>query len=168
MWGSLGQKRRWRRRWKRRQRVKLMPIPPRTPLPLKTWYPRLKLLNPSPRLTRRKILINHKLRYRVLALFLRFLYLPRAFWCNTYIYHLMKAFIFLSDLDFEWYYEWLQGIIISSLINNVDNRYWVIYLFQLNAIHPNCNLILLYQRSSSIQINNILSVLLWTQEYLEF
>ena len=41
----------------------------------------------------------------------------------------MKAFIFLSDLDSEWYYEWLQVIIISSLINNVDNRYWVIYLF---------------------------------------
>ena len=40
----------------------------------------------------------------------------------------MKEIIFLSDLDFEWYYEWLQVIIISSLINNVDNRYWVIYL----------------------------------------
>ena len=31
---------------------------------------RLKLLNPSPRLTPRKILINHKLRYMVVALFL--------------------------------------------------------------------------------------------------
>ena len=75
MWGSLGQKRRRRRRGRkrRRQRVKLMPIPPRTPLQLKIWCSRLKLLNPSPRLTPRKILINHRLRYRVLALFLRFL-----------------------------------------------------------------------------------------------
>ena len=42
--------------------------PPEAPLQLKTWCPRLKLLNPSPRLTPRKILINHRLRYRVLAL----------------------------------------------------------------------------------------------------
>ena len=38
----------------------------------------------------------------------------------------MKEIIFLSDLDSEWYYELLQVIIISSLINNVDNRQWVI------------------------------------------
>ena len=59
-----------RRRQRRRQKVKPMPIPPRMPLQLKTWCPRLKLLNPNPRLTPRKILINHKLRYRVLALFM--------------------------------------------------------------------------------------------------
>ena len=47
--------------------------PPEAPLQLKTWCPRLKLLNPSPRLTPRKILINHRLRYRVLVLFLQFL-----------------------------------------------------------------------------------------------
>ena len=35
----------------------------------------------------------------------------------------MKAFIFLFDLDSEWYYDWLQVIIISSLIDNVDNGY---------------------------------------------
>ena len=80
----------------------------------------------------------------------------------------MKEIIFLPDLDSEWYYEWFQVIIISSLINNVGNKYWVIYLFQLNAIHPNCNLKSLYSRSSSTQINNTLSILLWTQEYLEF
>ena len=73
--GSLGQKRRQRRRRRRRQRIKPMPIPSRTPLQLKTWYLRLKLLNPSPRLTLRRILINHRLKYRVLALFLRFLVL---------------------------------------------------------------------------------------------
>ena len=62
-----------RRQQRRRQKVKPMPIPPRMPLQLKTWCPRLKLLNPSPRLTPRKILINHRFRYRVLALFMRFL-----------------------------------------------------------------------------------------------
>ena len=70
MWWSLGQKRRRKRRGRRRQRIKLMSIPSRMPLQLKIWCPRLKLLNPSPRLTPRKILINHRLRYRVLALFL--------------------------------------------------------------------------------------------------
>ena len=32
--------------------------PPRTPLQLEIWFPRLKLLSPSPRLTPRKILIK--------------------------------------------------------------------------------------------------------------
>ena len=55
---------------KEKERIKLMPTPPRMPLQLEIWFPRLKLLSPSPRLTPRKILINHRLRYRVLALFL--------------------------------------------------------------------------------------------------
>ena len=38
-------------------------------LTIEDMVPRLKLLNPSPRLTPRKILINHRLRYRVLAFF---------------------------------------------------------------------------------------------------
>ena len=42
--------------------------------------------------------------------------------------------------------------------------YLVIYLFQLNAIHPNYKFILLYQRSGSTQINNTLSILLGIQE----
>ena len=79
----------------------------------------------------------------------------------------MKAFIFLSDLDFERYYEWLQVIIISFLINIVDNMYVVICLFELNAIHSSYKLILLYQKSGSTQTNNTLSILLWIQEYLE-
>ena len=70
MKGSLGQKRRQRRsrrrKRRRRQRIKPMPISPMTALQLKTWYLRLKLLNP------RRILINHRLKYRVLALFCDF------------------------------------------------------------------------------------------------
>ena len=54
-------------RRKRRSRIKLMPTPPRMSLPLGTWSPRLKLLDPSPRLTPRRILSNHRLRYRILA-----------------------------------------------------------------------------------------------------
>ena len=69
-WWPLGQKRRRRRKGRRRQRIKPMPTPSRTPLQSEIWFPRLKLLNPSPRLTPRKILINHRLRYKVLALFL--------------------------------------------------------------------------------------------------
>ena len=67
-------RRRRRRKGRRRQRIKLMPTPPRTPLQLEIWFPRLKLLSPSLRLTPRKILINHRLRYRVLALFLCFFF----------------------------------------------------------------------------------------------
>ena len=52
---------------KEKERIKLMPTPPRMPLQLEIWFPRLKLLSPSPRLTPRKILINHRLRYRVLV-----------------------------------------------------------------------------------------------------
>ena len=48
----------------------LMPILSRTPLQLKIWCPRIKLLNPSPGLTPKRILINRRPRYRVLALFL--------------------------------------------------------------------------------------------------
>ena len=42
-------------------------------LTIEDMVSRLKLLNSSPRLTPRRILINYRLRYRVLALFLRFL-----------------------------------------------------------------------------------------------
>ena len=66
MWGSLGQT---KRRRIKEFNILLMPIPPRTPLQLEIWCPRLKLLNPSPRLTPKKILINRRPRYRVLALF---------------------------------------------------------------------------------------------------
>ena len=68
-WWLLRQrrKRRRRKRERKRQRIKLMPTPPRTPLPLEIWFPRLKLLSPSPRLTPRKIFIIHRLRHRVLA-----------------------------------------------------------------------------------------------------
>ena len=83
MWGSLGQKRRRRRK----QRVKLMPIPPRMPLQLKIWCPKLKLLNPSPRLTPRKIFINHRLRYSVLASFFAIFVMASCF--------LIKIFIFI-------------------------------------------------------------------------
>ena len=38
--------------------------------------------------------------------------------------------------------------------------YLIIYLFQLNATHPSYELILVYQRSGSIQTNNTLSKLL--------
>ena len=57
-----------RRRRKRRSRIKLIPTPLRMPFPLGTWSPRWKLLDPSPRLIPRKILSNHRLRYRILAL----------------------------------------------------------------------------------------------------
>ena len=57
-----------RRRRRKRSRIKLMPTPPRMPLPLGIWSPRLKLLDPSLRLIPRRILSNHRLRYRILAL----------------------------------------------------------------------------------------------------
>ena len=70
LWWRLGQRRKQRRRGRRRSRIKLMPTPPtpRMPLQLRIWFPKLNLLDPSPRSIPRRILINHRLRYRVLAL----------------------------------------------------------------------------------------------------
>ena len=97
-WGSLDQ---MRRRRVKEFNLLLMSILLRTPLQLKIWCPRLKLLNLSPGLIPKRILINRRPRYRILALFLLFSLWPCASRCDTCIYHLMKAFFFLFDLNPE-------------------------------------------------------------------